>query len=66
MERDPNEIGALWKKTSKSGGEYYSGYVGEQKVVAFINRKKAINQPDLRILVATRAKSDNSSEDIPF
>jgi hypothetical protein len=66
MERDPNEIGALWAKKSKNGATYYSGYVGEQKIVVFINRKKTGNQPDMFIKASTPPKPDDSSEDIPF
>lgn len=34
-----NQIGALWKKKSRKGEVYFTGQVGDTKVVAFINRK---------------------------
>jgi uncharacterized protein (DUF736 family) len=69
MERDQNEIGALWAKTGKNGATYYSGYVGDQKVVAFHTKKKSgSNHPDLRILksIAPQKQEAVGSDDIPF
>jgi uncharacterized protein (DUF736 family) len=66
MERDQNEIGALWAHKGKNGATYYSGYVGEQKILVFPNHKKTGNQPDWRIKAVTPRQADNSSEDIPF
>lgn len=52
------ELGALWKKTSKSGVAYYSGTIkinGESfELVCYGNtNKKADNHPDVRIYKAT-------------
>lgn len=45
-----DERGALWKKTSAAGRVYFTGNVGDEKVVAFLNRdKRNPNEPDLRI-----------------
>ena len=51
-ERDPNEIGALWTKTSKKKGtEYMSGVIAGQNVVCFRNKdKKTDKHPDWRVL----------------
>lgn len=50
MPKDPNEIGALWIK-SGARGEFLTGNVNGEKIVAFKNtRKTAENQPDYRIL----------------
>ena len=44
------EVGALWKRTSKDGKEYYGGKIFDKDVVAFpVGNKKNENQPDLRV-----------------
>lgn len=41
---------ALWKNTSKSGSEYFTGSDGKTKLVAFYNgKKKNPKEPDLRV-----------------
>ena len=65
------EVGALWKKESKNGGQkYLAGHIvvqddmGEEKkikVVVFANReKKNERYPDFRILKAREFKVENS------
>lgn len=55
---DMQELGALWRKTSKSGNPFYSGDLalpgGEKiKVIAFDNdRKTKESQPDIRIYLS--------------
>ena len=51
FEKDPNELGVLWEKTS-ARGTYFSGMIGDQAVVVFHNDKKAPGSkaPDFRIL----------------
>lgn len=82
MDRKPNnpdELGALWIKISKTGAVYMSGKVGDQEVVIFRNDKKVegSNQPDWRVLKSkprdnTPVKTDNPfaagtpDEDAPF
>lgn len=62
MQEKAPSVGALWRKTSKSGTTYYSGniQVGPEermKVVAFINNKKTNeNQPDIIIYPQTDKK----------
>ena len=51
MAKDPNELGALWIKTS-ARGEYLTGTIGGEPVVVFRNDKKTGNQPDWRVLKA--------------
>lgn len=55
--RREDELGALWMKSAKSGGDYFTGSitVGGEKIdiVVFSNRfKKSDKQPDYRILRA--------------
>lgn len=52
MNKDPNEIGALWIKKSAGGKAYLSGKIeGIGYVVVFKNNnKKNDKQPDYRIL----------------
>jgi uncharacterized protein (DUF736 family) len=59
--KNQNELGALWKKKSKNGMAFLSGYVKvddlglekEIKVVVFANNKKANEKaPDYRIYIS--------------
>lgn len=50
MPKDPNEVGALWRKTSASGVTYMSGTINGVKVVCFENRKQNDKQPDWRVM----------------
>ena len=51
MPQNPDELGALWIKTSAKG-EYMTGTIGGVAVVVFRNTKKAdgSKQPDWRVL----------------
>lgn len=60
MPKDPNEIGALWEKSS-SRGPYMTGMVNGEAVVLFKNdRKSSEKQPDWRIL-KSRPKGERPS-----
>jgi uncharacterized protein (DUF736 family) len=49
-EKDPNEIGALWAKTS-ARGPYMTGMINGEAVVLFKNEKKRSDKaPDWRVL----------------
>ena len=51
FEKDENEIGALWAKTSAKGNEFMSGTIDGMDVVCFRNTKKTSEkQPDWRVL----------------
>lgn len=53
MSKDPNEIGALWKKTSAKGTVFLSGVIDGKNVVAFENKdKRSEKQPDYRVLLS--------------
>jgi uncharacterized protein (DUF736 family) len=49
-ERDPNEIGALWEKTSRGGTTFLSGTINGQAIVAFRNRSQNPKVPAWRVL----------------
>lgn len=51
MPKDPDELGALWSKTSAKG-DYMTGTINGQKVVVFRNLHKpeGSTQPDWRVL----------------
>lgn len=50
MAQNPDEIGALWKKTSAKG-DYFTGTVNGERIVVFANGNKANDKaPDFRIL----------------
>lgn len=52
-ERDPNEIGALWEKTSAKG-QYFTGAINGERVVVFRNghKRDGSKAPDWRVLKA--------------
>lgn len=50
FERDPNELGALWIKTSRNGHEFLSGTINGVEVVCFRNANKTGKQPDYRVM----------------
>ena len=65
------ELGALWKKKSKTGVAFLSGYVKvddlglekEIKVVVFANNKKSNDKaPDYRIYISKPLDSQQSSQ----
>lgn len=51
FEKDPNELGALWIKSS-ARGEYMTGTINGQPVVVFRNDRKADGSkaPDWRVM----------------
>jgi uncharacterized protein (DUF736 family) len=50
FERDENELGALWEKTSAKG-TYMTGTINGVKVVVFRNgQKRSDKSPDWRVL----------------
>lgn len=62
--KDPNELGALWEKSS-SRGPYMTGTINGVAVVVFKNDKTTDKQPDWRVL-KSRPKGETPSEDVPF
>lgn len=69
MPKDPNEIGALWKSTSK-GKSFLSGKIDGRKVVVFANKnKKSEKHPDFHVLLSNRQESQEKpapEEDDPW
>jgi uncharacterized protein (DUF736 family) len=78
FEKDPNELGVLWKKTS-ARGEYFTGSIeinGEKTaLVVFANgNKKSDKAPDYRILRSVKREPVSvggpvqtiDDSDIPF
>lgn len=66
-----DELGALWKKKSKSGMSFLSGYVKvddlglekEIKVVVFANSKKSNEKaPDYRIYISKPLEVDSQTK----
>jgi hypothetical protein len=52
MDRDPNELGALWEKVGAKG-PYMTGTIGGERVVVFKNgNKNSEKSPDWRVLKA--------------
>ncbi len=61
-EKDPNELGALWEKTS-GRGVYMTGQINGEPVVVFRNdrREEGSKQPHWRVM-----KPKPKDESIPF
>lgn len=73
LEKDPNEIGALWMKTSSGGKEYLSGTINGERVVAFRQKKNSEKSPDYRVLksvpredAAPRRERSEADDSIEF
>lgn len=60
--KDPNELGALWIKTS-SRGEYMTGNINGEPVVVFRNDRKEAGSkaPDWRVM-KPKPKADAGSD----
>lgn len=67
MPKDPNELGALWAKTS-ARGDYFTGTINGVNVVVFRNDRKApgSNAPDWRVLKAKPKAATPSEDEIGF
>ena len=65
--KNQNELGALWKKKSKAGMSFLSGYINDHDgqridVVVFANGKKTNERaPDYRLYVSKPLDSQNKA-----
>lgn len=63
--KNQNELGALWKKKSKTGMSFLSGYINDHDgqridVVVFANSKKTNEKaPDYRLYVSKPLETQN-------
>lgn len=58
------ELFALWENTSKSGKTYFTGRMGKNRIVAFVNEnRKSEKEPALRVYIQAEQAKDDSSED---
>lgn len=68
------ELFALWENTSKSGKTYFTGRLGKNRVVAFVNEnRKSDKEPTLRVYIQADTPKDegesnapHDEKDIPF
>lgn len=63
-EYDDNNKGVLWKKTSKSGQEYFSGNIKinseEYRITMFTNNKKGNEKaPDFRLIAEPKEPQES-------
>lgn len=70
-QKDPNDIGCLWKKQSAKGMEFMSGSIeinGEKiNIVIFSQQKKSEKAPDYKILISKpREEGVIQAKDLPF
>jgi uncharacterized protein (DUF736 family) len=69
--KNQNELGALWKKKSKMGMSFLSGYINDHDgqridVVVFANSKKTNEKaPDYRLYVSKRLDNQNKTTTPP-
>lgn len=67
-------LGGLWLNRDKNGKLYFSGYLGNAKLMIFKNeRKEKDNQPDYYMMLANNRKQqatandlEEENDDIPF
>lgn len=66
-EKNPDELGALWIKTS-ARGEYMTGTVNGEPVVLFRNDKKAPGSkaPDWRVMRPKAKPAAAPADDVAF
>ena len=67
MPKDPNELGALWEKTS-GRGVYMTGVINGENVVLFKNDRKepGSKQPDWRVLKSKPKDRTAQADDVQF
>lgn len=65
MEKDPNEIGALWLKTGQKG-DYMTGQINGVGVVCFKVLSKSEKAPLWRVLKAQKRETTTQVEDDGF
>lgn len=64
--KNQNELGALWKKKSKTGMSFLSGYINDHDgqridVVVFANKKTNEKAPDYRLYVSRPLENKQAS-----
>ena len=67
-EKDPDELGALWRHDGPKG-EYWTGSIGDLKVVVFPNaHKRSEKSPDMRVMKSKpkAAPAPASADDDPL
>ena len=64
MPKDPNELGALWIKSSPKG-DYMTGEIAGVKVVCFRNKSDNDKAPAWRVL-KSQPKDARPAQDDPF
>lgn len=50
FEKDPDELGALWTKTSANGKTYMTGEINGVKVVCWPAKQTSDKSPDWRVM----------------
>lgn len=67
------QLAALWKKDSKNGRSYYTGKLGNGRLLLFKNDKKTEEkQPDLILYIVAEEKRNGKEkpqaqrDDVPF
>lgn len=50
FEKNENEIGALWERTSRNGVPFLSGKINGQDVVCFRNKNKGEKAPTWNVM----------------
>ena len=69
--KNQNELGALWKKKSKTGLSFLSGYINDQDgqrtdIVVFANSKKTNERaPDYRLYISKPLETQNKTASLP-
>ena len=60
------EIAALWKKQSKNDRTYYTGKLGNGRLLLFLNDKKGNEKaPDLRLyIVEDSSRKENGEKEL--
>lgn len=54
---------SIWKNKSKNGTTYYTGKLGDLKIIGFNNMKENENQPDVTFYVREETKKEDKTEE---
>jgi uncharacterized protein (DUF736 family) len=58
------KIGGLWENETRGGETYYSGSLGQAKLLIFRNKKKESSKhPDFNVFVASKARKQAEQKD---
>jgi len=60
---EPLKIGALWRRRSRKGVEYWAGIINEQRVIVFkVREKRSDKSPDYEVFKSDRPAAEGRAD----